>query len=263
MTRGLGARRGIRPDSQDSNGAAALWQDIVQVAWGTRWISGYVCSLILGFIIPVGLLTELNLDVARIVSPLFYSPFLGYLSSVWLLAACNFCNGRSALGVGCFSASRRQIGLATVLCSGFYFLTLAPQWVGHFYTIGRASYAALVMLALPRVVLGGQSLRFAIVSGIRALRRRPTLVVSSLAIGLAVCGGLEWLGDWAYGLLVEVVVHSERYGISAVALELLRFPATLFLANLALMAMKIAGWLVTAPISFCLYWRLSPWIRGE
>jgi hypothetical protein len=257
MAKGLGARRGGR-DSLYGPDPAVFWPNVWRTAWETRWISFYVASLLMGLTIALGILNYFEVIPSTTVLFLLLSPACGYLSSIWLQAAKNCGSGMSALGTGCFTASRRQLAWSTLLFGGLYLVGAAQESLGALHIPLRAAYATLVMLALPRVILGGQSLQFAIGSSLRALRRRPKLVVAALATALALFAATEWIANWGFGLFTGLVVDTSFYTTNSALIPLLRSPVTIMVANVMLILLRIAAWMVAAPISFCLYWQFGP-----
>ena len=253
MTKGLGAHRGVREDIPWGPDSSVFWPSVWRTAWETRWISLYVSSMLFGMAIFLTILHSLEILSLRTGLLLLCPPFCGYLSAVWLQAAKNCASGKSALGAGCFQATRRQLAWATVAFCGSC-LGAVAGWHAPL----RVAYASLVMLTLPRLILGGQSLRFAIGSSLRALRRRPQLVVAALTTALALCGASEWVANWGQGMITNTVVYAECYTSNWFVTQLIRSPVSLMLAHMLLAALRMAGWMVAATISFCLYWQFGP-----
>lgn len=233
-----------------------LRDDFTQMLVGSRWISFYVMSLLVGMQWILGLLYQFFPESPWIAYGRWVFPLLfGYCTAVWLKAGARALRGRSALGDGCFSASKRNLWCASLAYVALYIPLLALQPTDPRRLPVWGLISAGGMLLVPFVLLGKQSASVALRSVREGLQRRPQLVISVLLLTGLVSVGWSRLLVSSYDFAMELVTQALYDQSGGWRTEVLRWPLTSIVANFCYLILTALGWMLPGPPALWIYWR--------
>jgi hypothetical protein len=227
--------------------------DFAQMLYGSRWISAYVLSLLVavewfwGFVYQA-MPDQLWLPYLPWLFPWIY----GYLAAVWLKAGLLALRGRSVLGEGCFSASRRETLMAGLT---FFTIFLSPRVLrpgdpGVWPLWGLACLIGTMLL--PYMVLDSQSPAQAWRSAYAAAQRRPLVVVLSLVVAaLSYLGFMHFIG-LAWGSLPGLLTWAMERRIGG---ELFSWPIVSVSAYVLQLLLTALCWMIPGVASLWIYWK--------
>ncbi len=223
---------------------------------GSRWISFYVLSLMVGVQWILGTLYQVYPEVAWIAYGRGLFPLIfGYCTAVWLKAGELALRGRSSLGEGCFGVSKRNLLSATLAYCALYLPLLAmlptdPRRIPLWILICTGT-----MLVLPYLLLKGHSLAQACISAREAVKRSPALVgLTLLTTGLLyyVCNRSLASG---FEYLLGLFTQAAQGQVDGLLGEVLGWQVTYSVAFMCQLILTSLHWMLPGPAALWIYWK--------
>lgn len=226
-----------------------------QMLKGSRWITVYVLSLLVAVEWISGLLYQVSPEVAWIDYGRWVFPIVfGYCTAVWLKAGERALRGRSVLGEGCFSVTKRDFLWAVLPYYALYFPLLMLLSTDPRRILLWGLICAVSMLVLPYVLLKQQSVSLALQSVRDGLQRKPQMIISGLvATGLLYTGSVRIvLAGYDYATEWMVAGYGQLGGGSGANLG---WQVTSVVAYLFYLTLTALYWMLPGPAALWIYWK--------
>ena len=245
-----------RSGEHEKKSRRVLRGDFAQMLFGSRWITMYVLSLLVGLQWLLVVIYQVYPDLPLVTySRWLFAGFFGYFAAIWLKAGGRALRGRSALGDGCFTDSRRNLFYAALPYFALYLAgdVLGPGDPRLWPVLGLICAAGLLLL--PFLLLEKQSPVQAWRSARRVVERKPLLVASTLLATAGLYAASSRFVAFGYEYLLKLLTMALYQQIGGLTGEILRWPVTGVVAYLCQLVLATTCWMLPGPAALWIYWK--------